>query len=235
MTLVTTQSAGKRRVYVRSKPPTACACGQVIANRASRHFSSTFHLQHERIRALLAKDCISLAEIARRVGVSRQRVHQLAKNIFGVQGRIRRKACRLTKKAETGPGKHWTIANEAAQQAREAGLGAELIRVANRSRPWAVSIRGVTCLVRTASHLLSNGVERGYSIRGITLMQASADFALIRIDAETWMVLPCEKLPRRQTAFAWPLRHPEMGAKSCRHDWRQYINAWHLLKGPNLL
>jgi hypothetical protein len=90
---------------------------------APAHFNSTLHLHYERIRSLLAKDCIRLAEVASRVGVSRQRVHELVKDILGVQGRIR--ACRLSKKAEAGPGKQWTIANEAAQQARAAGAGGE--------------------------------------------------------------------------------------------------------------
>ena len=66
------------------------------------------------------------------------------------------------------------------------GLEAKVIRVATRSRPWAVRICGITCLLlRAASHLHLGGADNRYGIRRVTVMPTFVGFALIRIDART--------------------------------------------------
>src|SRR5260370_36552934 len=66
----------------------------------SRHTLSVFHRKAKLIRAMLEPNCITHAEIARRIGVTRERVRQLALQMGFADGRTRHAICRLERRSK---------------------------------------------------------------------------------------------------------------------------------------
>src|SRR5262245_3499655 len=56
-------------------------CGLLIRSKNKLHTQSTYHRQAKRIKALLAQECMTLEEIGKRIGVTRERVRQIAQLI----------------------------------------------------------------------------------------------------------------------------------------------------------
>jgi hypothetical protein len=61
----------------------------------SRYMLSVFHRKAKLIRAMLGRDCITHAQIAPRIGVTRERVRQLALQMRFASGRSRHAICRM--------------------------------------------------------------------------------------------------------------------------------------------
>src|SRR5258707_7827587 len=64
----------------------------------SGHTLSVFHRKAKLIRAMLERNCITHAEIARRIGVTRERVRQLALQMGFADGRSRHAICRMERR-----------------------------------------------------------------------------------------------------------------------------------------
>jgi hypothetical protein len=60
-----------------------------------RHTLSVVHRKAKLIRAMLERNCITHAEIARRIGLTRERVRQLALQMGFGDGRSRHAICRM--------------------------------------------------------------------------------------------------------------------------------------------
>jgi hypothetical protein len=68
-----------------------CECGFPGADRSHRyHRRSVYHRQHRRIRGLLSNDSLSFADIGDRLGITRERVRQIARQLGMTSGRQRR-------------------------------------------------------------------------------------------------------------------------------------------------
>src|SRR5260370_39978974 len=65
-----------------------------------RHTLSVVHRKGKLIRAMLERDCITHAEIARRIGLTRERVRQLALKMGFAAGRSRHAICRMERRRE---------------------------------------------------------------------------------------------------------------------------------------
>src|SRR4029077_1575028 len=63
-----------------------------------RHTLSVVHRKAKLIRAMLERNCITHAEIARRIGVTRERVRQLALLMGFADGRSRHAICRMERR-----------------------------------------------------------------------------------------------------------------------------------------
>src|SRR5260221_12836301 len=63
-----------------------------------RHSLSVVHRKGKLIRAMLERDCITHAEIARRIGLTRERVRQLALKMGFAAGRSRHAICRMERR-----------------------------------------------------------------------------------------------------------------------------------------
>src|SRR5258707_12097329 len=63
-----------------------------------RHTLSVVHKKGKLIRAMLERDCITHAEIARRIGLTRERVRQLALLMGFADGRSRHAICRMERR-----------------------------------------------------------------------------------------------------------------------------------------
>jgi len=63
-----------------------------------RHTLSVVHRKGKLIRAMLERDCITHAQIARRIGLTRERVRQLALKMGFADGRSRHAICRMERR-----------------------------------------------------------------------------------------------------------------------------------------
>ncbi len=213
------------RPYHRRKQRYSCPqCGLLVLNHLSpSHAKGVYHRYPKKVRTLLATDCPNFAEVARRLGVTRQYVSQIAAQIGIPKGRKtwtpeQRKAQAL----ERNP-----LLAELVQEAEKHGLRPELVR-AKRKRKGGPYLRreiqigksrcGIKKLFHTYRDLyyLSRPSQRHW------------DFVLGKLPSG-WMVIPRKKFPKRSTGFIVGREKRTSGARSHRHDWPHYLNAWDLL------
>ena len=76
-----------------------CECGSVLTTRKGLqvHKRRFLHNRALRIRRLLERDCVTFSQVAKRLGVSRERVRQLAQRLGIKPGRQRQRACAMAK------------------------------------------------------------------------------------------------------------------------------------------
>src|SRR5947199_3293173 len=101
-----------------------------------RHTLSAVHRKGKLIRAMLERNCITHAEIARRIGLTRERVRQLALQMGFAAGRSRHAICRMERRRKAMP--------EFFVQAQKRGFAVELLGTRN------AYINGKLCIQRKA-------------------------------------------------------------------------------------
>ena len=101
-----------------------------------RHTLSAIHRKGKLIRAMLERNCITHAEIARRIGLTRERVRQLALQMGFAAGRSRHAICRMERRRKAMP--------EFFVQAQKRGFEVELLGTRN------AYINGKLCIQRKA-------------------------------------------------------------------------------------
>jgi hypothetical protein len=76
-----------------------CECGFPVAgSHGGQHRLSVYHRQHRRIKNLLSRDSLSFADIGERVGITRERVRQIAQQLGRATGRERREQHAMDKR-----------------------------------------------------------------------------------------------------------------------------------------
>jgi len=107
------------RPYHRRKQRYSCPqCGLLVINHLSpSHAKGVYHRDPKKVRTLLATDCPNFAEVARRLGVTRQYVSQIAAQI-GIPNRR----------------KTWTPEQRKAQALEHKPLLAELVQEKKKKR-----------------------------------------------------------------------------------------------------
>lgn len=198
-----------------------CECGWVLRRPdLPLHRRSVYHRQHQRIKSLLGNDSITQSEIARRLGVSRERVRQIADRIS--PGRVERIRAYAALRRESARVDHPEL-RERQRRCADNGLGYGLVREGGEWR--RVIINGHSCLIRP----MNLGGNVHWRISPSIL---PADFYLYK-GTGRWLILPADKMPAKATSFseAPDLGRPQRGQRrGCRHDWSSYFEAWHLLK-----
>src|SRR5258708_121597 len=99
-----------------------------------RHTLSVVHRKGKLIRAMLERDCITHAEIARRIGLTRERGRQLALKMGFADGRSRHAICRMERRRKEMA--------EVFVQAQKPGFEGELIGTRNAYTKGKVSLAG---------------------------------------------------------------------------------------------
>jgi hypothetical protein len=210
-----------------------CECGQFVSQVAkAAHLRSKIHTEATRIRALLDKKCISHSEIAKRVGLTRERVRQIAHKWGYETGRVRGQICALEQSKKSTDSfdlmailqeeckKHQLLFDYKPRQWKTAP------QRANRLEKRECLINGKQCRLRTSNITTLNGNE--YITLQAIRNNKPQDFILYyNREVKIWLVLPFEKRPLKMTMFA--KEESNYGIAGVR-NWRQYINAWHLLK-----
>lgn len=176
----------------------------------------------ERIDALLATQCMTYAEIGRRVGLSRERIRQIDLKKHGRKGMERKRACILP-----GP----TVPKRAFIQAcedRGLEVSASMKRNGYSARLSFVVINGWLCKMLKA--VLSSNY--GYPQYCIAPVRSKADVYVYELSEGEFLIVPLGNEPVVKTGFCVN-RLRKNRRTECR-DWHSYRDAWHFLSIPKM-
>src|SRR6266849_2218215 len=182
-----------------------------------RHTLSVVHRKGKLIRAMLERDCITHAQIARRIGLTRERVRQLALKMGFADGRSRHAICRMERRRKEMA--------EFFVQAQKRGFAVELL--GTRS----AYINGKLCIQRKACwhDVGTSGCKYTY----LSIRQPSVKFDICawKLPDGRFLILPKKLTGFRQTAFS-PEESDRPGTNGASHHYRDYIERWSLLGRP---
>jgi hypothetical protein len=182
-----------------------------------RHTLSVVHRKAKLIRAMLERNCITHAEIARRIGVTRERVRQLALQMGFADGRSRRAICRMERRR-----KEMAEFFVAAQQH---GFPVEPL---GRKSAY---INGKICIQRQACwHDIGEGKYK-YTYLSIRQPGGRFDICAWKLPDGRFLILPRKLVGFTQTTFN-PEESDRLGTNSSSHYYRDYIERWSLLGRP---
>lgn len=188
---------------------------------------SNLEQRQKRIEALLAANCLTYEEIGRRVGVSKQRIGQVAKKIQ-LDGHARRHSCVVAQ-----------MSSIAEEQKRKGLMGLiirdiperysfETVPLKTQLKRYSVhrtlvTINGYRCTIRRAT-LRDEYPTPLLQIHGF--LKSNADFGLYyNDDHNVWVVVPRSECTKSSTMFSIDRRWRGGGK-----DWMPFVNAWHLLE-----
>lgn len=201
-------------------PAQVCECGWKLRRYGekslARHKRGSFHRYAALTTAMLETDCITHVQIAARLGVTRERVRQIANTVGFKTGRERQAVCTMRRLNDSPRMKKISAAVPGGFKIEPVGL---------RSR--VILVNDYRCLVRKACwHFKEKRRKKYVHINGV--VWAKGDFILYEMpDNLGWLVVPKEKGPMYPTMFS--MNPEKSGAHSYRHDLPTYLNAWHLL------
>ena len=204
-----------------------CECGFPITNRNRRlHRFSVYHREHRRIKALLSDNRISYAEIGNKVGLTRERIRQIDRQLGGALGRERvrqRVADDRLAAWRQREGHRQVIA-----KCEELGYKVEPSRRGSGSR-WLFEA-GFVVINGWRTHIAPMSFRGRY----LALKRASvrADFC-VRISPIGFFVFPSKvwKTLPKATEFSPNGSGGKRGVTNrARHDYLNYFEAWKLLK-----
>src|SRR5260370_570744 len=182
-----------------------------------RHTLSAVHRKGKLIRAMLERNCITHAEIARRIGLTRERVRQLALQMGFADGRSRHAICRMERRKKEMP--------EFFVQAQKRGFAVELLGTRN------AYINGKLCIQRKACW---HDVGRGeYKYTYLSIRQPESG---VKIGGGKRAVGGLLILPKKLKVFRKKPLNPEerehQGTASSSHYYEKQIERWGRLGGP---
>src|SRR5437660_426503 len=171
-------------------------CRLVVDNRGFHfHAISVVHRKGKLIRGLLERDRITHAEIARRIGLTRERVRQLAMQMGFATGRSRHAVWRMERQRKT--------MGEFFVQAQKRGFEVELLR------PRSAYINGKLCIQRKACwHDLR---QNKYKYTYVSIFRPAGEFDICawKLPDGRFLILPNKLMAFRQTTFkAEESKHP---------------------------
>jgi len=212
------------REYKRHQEPIACECGVELrcGTGLAQHKRSLLHCRATRLRALL-DTCLNFSVIGKRLGVSRERVRQLALRLGYKSGKERRVLCRLKRREDEG------IESPVIKALRRScPYPVELIRLPSargdlRFFATEVMILGKRCAIHKANHQIKETLHFNYS-RGYASL---CDFSLVLIPDGRWIV--CRSRQSGNTCFKLGERLIP-GRPGAFHGWNERIGAWHILE-----
>jgi hypothetical protein len=209
--------------------PFFCRNCQITTLLKKAHLKSVAHLQNRRFRALFQKPCISFSEIGRRLGLTRERVRQLAERFGAQTGRERQYVCAVNERPGLLPPD--CLALKAEKICQEKGLRFEFADGPGRgyrrlSAHSVVVIEGQKCVLRHSTQRESGNIM----VRKPERSAKDAAFLLSYVPDGRWLIIPKDRWPRSESTEFRPSGLQKPGAKTKRHDWPSYIDAWSLLK-----
>lgn len=179
-----------------------------------RHTRSIFHRKAKLIRAMLQRDCITHAEIARRIGLTRERVRQMALMMGFADGRSRHAICQMERRRKEMA--------EFFVAAEQHGFPVEPL---GRKSAY---INGKLCIQRQACwHDMRVG-KRTYTFLNIHRPKARFDICAWKLPDGRFLILPKKLVSFVQTSFN-PEETEKPGATSASHYYRDYLERWSLL------
>jgi hypothetical protein len=196
-----------------------------------------------RLRSMLADPTITYERIANKIGLTRQRIGQLA-NELGINGRQRervrlsRREPRIIKKFKEYPSEIRAVMNKL----RRAGLRVAPYNSPQPSMPNSlrtslrmILVNGLLCMIQVRPALKFRPNGREYARLDVGRELRRAQVALFAIRTRSTMklyVIPTSHL-RKVSAVYIPAdgKYAVGSSKKPRKDWTRYEDAWHLLSG----
>ena len=183
----------------------------------ARHTVSVAHRKAKLIRAMLERNCITQAEIARRVGLTRERVRQLAQQMGFADGRSRHAICRIERRRKEMA--------EFFVKAEGRGFPVEPLG------PKSSYINGMLCVQRQACWHEIGKPRYQYTYISIRRPTGRFDICAWKLPDRRFLILPKKLVHFAQTTFN--LEESERpGTASSSHYYREHIERWDLLGQP---
>jgi hypothetical protein len=183
-----------------------------------------FHKRIPTIRRLLEQPSVGFNEIGRKVGLTRERIRQLATLMGQLAGRKRHEVARNQRLNETLL--QHPVLGELVNEANKHGLKVEAIQ-ARRMYETRVLINGKRCSVSDHAPVIRNS-KVYFRVTGYR-MKDDVKFILVRCGNTGWMIFPRQKAPQKTTDTVLGRDRLKPGGRNKRHDWPQYLDAWHQL------
>lgn len=193
-------------------------CRFELKERAfKRHTLSVSHRKAKLIRAMLERNCITHAEIARRIGLTRERVRQLALQMGFADGKSRHAICKIERRREAMP--------EFFVKAEERGFPVEPL---GKKSGY---INGMICVQRQACWHDVGKAGRKYTYLKLYRPSLRFDICAWKLPDGRFLILPRKLVGFRQTVFN-PEESDHPGTAKTSHYYREYIERWNVLGEP---
>lgn len=204
-----------------------CECGLPSANRSHRyHRLSIYHRQHRRIRGLLSNNSLSFADIGDRLGITRERVRQIAQQLGMTSGRQRREQRALHQRMPAWQERKGY--RELIAKGKEFGYTVTPSRV-DSPEGWRFQARNVV-INGWRTHIVYMRARGRYLAFGRS--DVSADF-YVGISPIGFFIFPSKvwkTFPQRTSFAPTPCPIVQRGfTHSGRHDYMNYLEAWKFL------
>lgn len=207
--------------------------------RPTSHEQGKYHQNYKRVRALLDQNCISFAEIGRRLGITREAVRTTAKRL-GIDGTSRKTSCSIKTLEELLKEKRAEfIANNTllgrfivACEQHNLDVTCALADGDGKYSSRAISSREVLVgskrvYVRSAWLRMINqsrNVQLGPPPKSTI---SRIDVVCTEITTGAWLIMRINHLPKKGTMFALDEPGHRIGkTRRARHDYRTFINRW---------
>jgi hypothetical protein len=181
------------------------------------HTLSVLHRKAKLLRAMLERNCITHAEIARRLGVTRERVRQLALQMGFADGRSRHAICRMERRKKEMA--------EFFLEAQKRGFAVEPLGTSSGY------INGKLCLQRKACWHDIGTSQHKDTYLSIRQPEVRFDICAWKLPDGRFLILPKKLIDFSQTTFN-PEESDSPGTASSSHHYRQHIERWSLLGPP---
>jgi hypothetical protein len=199
-----------------------------------------------KLLAMLEDPTTSFAEAGRRLGISRERVRQVAGQYGCVTGRQRQQ---LRREGEAGRVRAEITSAipilgvlEFEIEPVRLGHGGKLSRVSRRQ----FDVNGHRCVTRSV--FTSEAVRREFgpdyvvlsSFRGGGRVNKHVEFVLYHLPpgypSKGWLIIPAKEAPYHNSVVKLgPPRDTPQAQAAYTGKWLNYLNAWHYLRGENSL
>jgi hypothetical protein len=205
-----------------------CECGLFGAGRTD-HRLSVYHRQHRRIRGLLCNNSLSFADIGDRLGITRERVRQIARQLGMESGRRRLEQRVLRQRMPVWQKRKGY--RELIAKGEKFGYSVTPSRV-DSSDGWRFQARDVVINGWRAHIVYMTARGRYFTFRR---SDARADF-YVGISPIGFFIFPSKvwkTFPERTAFSPIPCPSGQRGfTHSGRHDYLNYLEAWKLLGRP---
>jgi hypothetical protein len=217
----------EERIMKRVRKLMTCECGLPIAHSNRRHHQlSVYHCHYRRIKNLLSKGSLSFAKIGERVGISRERVRQIAQQLGEASGRERREQHGMDKRMSAWHERKGY--RELIAKCKELGYTVTPSRYDTR---WGWRFEdGIVVINGWRAHIVQIRTKGRYFAFRRSVVRADFQVGISPIGffifpARVWKTFP------EGTEFSpIPCTSGQRGfAYALRHDYLNYLEAWKLL------
>jgi hypothetical protein len=204
-----------------------CECGLPVAHANRRHHRlSIYHRHYRRIKDLLSKDSLSFAEIGERVGITRERVRQIAQQLGGASGRERREQHTMDKRMSAWHERRGH--RELVAKCKELGYTVTPSRVDTR---WGWRFEhGIVVINGWRTHIVHIRTKGRYFAFRRSVVRADFQVGISPIGFFIFPTKVWKTFPKGTEFSPIPSMSGQPGVtRSHRHDYLNYLEAWKLL------